>query len=145
MINVENSVIQEIDISSHKEEQKIVLANVENQKIILNNKTENIDIQIENANPVQKITIGVSGYTEKDFKLLVPRALSILPEAQFSQFSTADKRNTSRIYIDIDGKASYTTIEQLKQLNTKTILVDTLSDDKISDLSSGDFALLEER
>lgn len=144
MINIENKTLQKIDISSELEEQKIVLDNIKEQKIVLAN-TESIDIQIANANPVQKISIGVSGYTEKDFELLVPRALSILPDAQFSQFGTSENRHKSRIYIEIDGKASHTTLEQLKQLNTKTILVDTLGDSKIKDLSSGDFALLKER
>lgn len=69
----------------------------------------------------------------------VPKALSIFPQATSEQLR---ERKTSRIYIDINGKASYATLEQIKDLNTKTILVDALSDNKIGDLSDEDIILL---
>lgn len=69
----------------------------------------------------------------------VPKALSIFPQATSEQLR---ERKTSRIYIDINGKASYATLEQIKDLNTKTILVDALSDNKIFELSNEDIILL---
>lgn len=145
MINVANSSSQKIDVTSFGKKQKIVVKNIEEQNISVNDKSEQINIQVVNADLPQKIIIGVSGQSQVDLSTVVPKELSVLTKAQIDQFRTAELRSASRIYVDIDGDPSYATLEQIKELNTKTILVDTLNDIKIYGLSKGDFALLKER
>lgn len=133
-ISSENTPIQEIEIS---------VQGSSGQTIDINNQ----------AIPGKKIEIFSPGCQTLDISMVcpfrkdlqieidskVPKLLSILPQATSEQLR---ERKTSRIYIDIDGKASYATLEQIKDLNTKTILVDALSDNKIGELSNEDIILL---
>ena len=72
----------------------------------------------------------------------VPKALSILPQ---TTFDTPFERENSRMYVDANGTPSFATLEQIKQLNTKTICVDDLSDERINALSDEDIVLLRKR
>ena len=133
-ISAENTPTQEIEIT---------VQGSSGQTIDINNQ----------AIPGKKIEIFSPGCQTLDISMVcpfrkdlqieidskVPKSLSILPQATSEQLRD---RKTSRIYIDIDGEASYATLEQIKDLNTKTILVDALSDNKIGELSNEDIILL---
>lgn len=133
-ISAQNTPIQEIEVS------------------VLNAPKQTIDITNQSI-PGKKIEIFSPGCQTLDISTIcpfrndlqieidskVPKALSILPQATNEQLR---ERKTSRIYIDINGEASFATLEQIKDLNTKTILVDALSDNKIGELSNEDIILL---
>lgn len=132
-ISAANSPIQEIEVSVQGEDEQT--------------------IDISNQIPGKKIEIFSPGCQSLDIATICPfkkelqveidskvsKALNILPQATSEQLKA---RSTSRIYIDINGKASFATLEQIKELNTKTILVDALSDNKIIELSNEDIILL---
>lgn len=75
----------------------------------------------------------------------VPKSLTMLPQIDNTILETSDLRKKGLIYIDANGTAQHATLEQIKQLNTKTVCVDTLTDEKIKTLSNGDIILLRER
>ena len=133
-ISAQNTPIQEIEVSvSNAPEQTIDITNpsIPGKKIeIFSPGCQTLDIST--ICPFRREL-----QIEIDSK--VPKALSIFPQATSEQLR---ERKTSRIYIDINGKASYATLEQIKDLNTKTILVDALSDNKIFELSNEDIILL---
>lgn len=62
----------------------------------------------------------------------IPKALSILPQVKEENISTVDTRENAKIYVQVGDSPSYATLEQLKELNTKTVFVDELSDKKNS-------------
>ena len=145
LIEITNAV-DRIEISSENtpiQENEISVQGSSGQTIDINNQ----------AIPGKKIEIFSPGCQTLDISMVcpfrkdlqieidskVPKLLSILPQATSEQLR---ERKTSRIYIDIDGKASYATLEQIKDLNTKTILVDALNDNKIGELSNEDIILL---
>ena len=72
----------------------------------------------------------------------VPKALSILPQVKEENISTVETRENARIYVQVGDTPSYATLEQLKELNTKTVFVDELSDTKIHKLSNEDIVML---
>ena len=72
----------------------------------------------------------------------VPKALSILPQVNEEDISTVTKRENAKIYVQAGDTPSYATLEQLKELNTKTVFVDELSDTKIHKLSNEDIVML---
>ena len=145
LIDIKVSSNQSVDVSTQKVAQEIQILNLPKQDIAISiNESQNIDIL--NANPYQKVEVVPPWTTRAETEKLkiaidskVPKALNILPQATSEQLR---ERKTSRIYIDIDGKASFATLEQIKDLNTKTILVDALSDNKIGELSNEDIILL---
>lgn len=148
MINIENSAVQSIGISSVINPQRIVVKNIDEQNITITEKYENRDIEIRQECP-QKISISMTCPCKVDVAIAieskVPKDLSFLSKAADSAFNTIIAREKSLIYVDIDGSASYTTLEQIKQLGTKVLLVDDLEDSKIEKLSYGDFVALKER
>lgn len=73
---------------------------------------------------------------------MVPRQLNILQHGVALDIDTSEKRQTGRIYIDMNGSPKYLTLEQVKDLNTKILNVDSLSDTRISSLSYGDYVFL---
>lgn len=73
---------------------------------------------------------------------MVPRQLNILQHGMALDIDTSEKRQTGRIYIDMNGSPKYLTLEQVKDLNTKILNVDSLSDTRISSLSDGDYVFL---
>ena len=132
-ISAENTPIQEIEVSQGSIGQVMDIINqaIPGEKIeIFSPGCQTLDISM--VCPFRKDL-----QIEIDSK--VPKALSILPQATSEQLKA---RSTSRIYIDINGNASFATLEQIKDLNTKTILVDALSDNKIGELSNEDIILL---
>lgn len=145
LIDIKVSSNQSVDVSTQKATQEIQILNLPKQDIAISiNESQNIDIL--NANPYQKVEVVPPWTTRSEAEGLkiaidskVPKALNILPQATSEQLR---ERKTSRIYIDINGEASFATLEQIKDLNTKTILVDALSDNKIGELSNEDIILL---
>lgn len=110
-------------------------------------------ISIEDNNKVLSVVNGKWGVVECPIKNeltltideKVPKSLSILPPISDEQFKTSEVRESSRIYVDVDGIPSFATMKQIKELNTKTIFVDKLTDEKINTLSNDDIILLKER
>ena len=72
----------------------------------------------------------------------VPQELSILPQVTNEQIDTSTEREKGKIYIDINDTPSYITLQQIKELNTKTICADDLTDSRVDVLETGDFVLL---
>lgn len=72
----------------------------------------------------------------------VPKALSILPQITSEDVSSVETREKAKIYVQAGDTPSYATLEQLKELNTKTVFVDELSDTKIHKLSNEDIVML---
>lgn len=72
----------------------------------------------------------------------IPKVLSILPQVKEENISTLDTRENAKIYVQVGDTPSYATLEQLKELNTKTVFVDELSDTKIHKLSNEDIVML---
>lgn len=72
----------------------------------------------------------------------VPQDLSVFPQVTVGQIYDSTEREKGKIYIDIDGTPSYLTLQQIKELNTRTICVDALTDTRVATLGAGDFVLL---
>lgn len=72
----------------------------------------------------------------------IPKALSILPQITSEDVSSVETREKAKIYVQAGDTPSYATLEQLKELNTKTVFVDELSDTKIHKLSNEDIVML---
>ena len=150
LIEINKNPNQSIGISTQNTAQSIQIVNLPEQDISISlQETQNVDIL--NANPYQKIDVVTPWTTRAEYKELliaidskVPKALNLLPQAESKNFSIKEARDKSRIYVDIAGKASFATMEQIKELNTKTIFVDRLTDEKIQTLSNEDIILLRE-
>ena len=97
---------------------------------ILNDGTLSVDI----TNGQSPLKIALDG--------MVPRQLNVLQHGVALDIDTSEKRQTGRIYIDVNGTPKYLTLEQVKDLNTKILNVDSLSDTRISSLSDGDYVFL---
>ena len=72
----------------------------------------------------------------------VPQVLSIFPQVMDKQINTSIEREKGKIYIDINNTPSYITLQQIKELSTKTICADELTDRRLDVLETGDFVLL---
>ena len=72
----------------------------------------------------------------------VPQVLSIFPQVVDDQINTSIEREKGKIYIDINNTPGYITLQQIKELNTKTICVNELLDGRVTALGAGDFVLL---
>ena len=150
LIDITISSNQSVEVSTQKITQEIQIINLPRQDIPISlNESQNVDIL--NANPYQKIDVVTPWTTREEYRELkvaidskVPVALSLLPQAESESFATSKLRNASKIYVDIAGKPSFATMEQVKELNTKTIFVDGLTDKKIQTLSNEDIILLRE-
>ena len=73
----------------------------------------------------------------------IPKELSILPQTNSDDISTVKGRESAKIYIQIGDTPAYATLEQIKELNTKTVFVDKLSDTQITQLSNEDIVMLK--
>lgn len=73
----------------------------------------------------------------------IPQDLSILPQVNSDDLSSVQARKGGKVYIQIDGAPAYATLEQIKELNTKTVFVDELTDTKIHQLSNEDIVMLK--
>lgn len=148
LIDVREARNQNIVVKEPAKKDEIILENVKDQSILVSGKTEIIEIPIENTSPIQKITIGIPSNPSSDITIAlagkVPKALSVLSPISEMEFNTLGKRKASRVYVDANGEPKYATIEQIKALNTKTLYVDALNDERISELSNDDIILLNE-
>ena len=72
----------------------------------------------------------------------VPKSLNLLERVSFEEIEETVGLSDSKIYIDIGDKQGYTTLEDIKKLNTKTIFVDDLRDDKTKNLAEFDMIML---
>ena len=73
----------------------------------------------------------------------VPKQLDILQKVVALDIDTVEKRQQGSLYIDVNGTPKYITLEQVKDLNTKILNVDSLDDTRISSLSDGDYVFLK--
>ena len=73
----------------------------------------------------------------------IPKELSILPQANSEDISSVKAREDGKVYIQIGDTPAYATLEQIKNLNTKTVFVDKLSDTQVQHLSNEDIVMLK--
>ena len=73
----------------------------------------------------------------------IPKELSILPQVNSDDISTPKARADGKIYIQIGDTPAFATLEQIKELNTKTVFVDKLTDTQITQLSNEDIVMLK--
>lgn len=139
---------QNVEINSNTIPQTIEIVNQPEQDIAIS-MNENQKLNIVNFNQYQEMDIDLPWMTRAemmDLKIVidakVPKALSVLPQTDRMNFTTKELRGMGRVYVDANGVPSFATLEQLKELNTKTICVDKLSDEKIKMLSNEDIILL---
>lgn len=125
---------------------KFNVSNVSKQRIDISIPPKKIDPTGEGYTPTIEIThlwhLGKMKEFEVALDTKVPKALSILPQVKDEDVSTADARESAKIYVQAGDNPSYATLEQLKELNTKTVFVDELSDTKIHKLSNEDIVML---
>ena len=73
----------------------------------------------------------------------IPKELSILPQVNSDDILTPKARADGKIYIQIGDTPAFATLEQIKELNTKTVFVDKLTDTQITQLSNEDIVMLK--
>lgn len=126
--------------------ENINVSNVSKQRIDISIPPKKIDTTGEGCTPTIEIThlwhLGKMKEFEIALDTKVPKALSILPQVKEEDISTVNTRENAKIYVQVGDTPSYTTLEQLKELNTKTVFVDELSDTKIHKLSNEDIVML---
>ena len=124
----------------------INVSNVSKQRIDISIPPKKIDPTGEGCTPTIEIThlwhLGKMKEFEIALDAKVPKALSILPKITPEDVSSVEAREKSKIYVQAGDTPSYATLEQLKELNTKTVFVDELSDTKIHKLSNEDIVML---
>lgn len=124
----------------------INVSNVSKQRIDISIPPKKIDPTGGGCTPTIEIThlwhLGKMKEFEIALDTKIPKALSILPQVKEENISTVDTRENAKIYVQVGDTPSYATLEQLKELNTKTVFVDELSDTKIHKLSNEDIVML---
>ena len=73
----------------------------------------------------------------------IPKELSILPQVNSDDISSVRARESGKVYIQIGDTPAHATLEQIKNLNTKTVFVDELTDKQITQLSNEDIVMLK--
>lgn len=125
---------------------KMKVSNVSKQRIDIAIPPKKIDPVEGGYAPTIEIThlwhLGKMKEFEIELDTKVPKALSILPQVSSEDTSTVETRDNCKIYVQAGDTPSYATLEQLKELNTKTVFVDELSDTKIHKLSNEDIVML---
>lgn len=125
---------------------KTKISNIEKQRIDIAIPPRKIEIEDSGVAPDIEIThlwhIGKMKEFEISLDTKVPKALSILPQVTSDNVSTVQARKESKIYVEVGGIPSYATLEQMKELNTKAVFVDKITDTKINSLSNEDIVLL---
>ena len=144
LIEIKNTQDQGVDISTSDNVQKIDIENELDQEIDIKEQSDVQSIEIVQTECAYNIDI-LPCPLQIEIDNKVPKALSILSPIASEQFETSDKRKLVRVYVDANGTPHYMTLEQLKELNTKTVFVETLAEEKIETLSNGDIIMLEER
>ena len=124
----------------------INVSNVSKQRIDISIPPKKIDPTGEGCTPTIEIThlwhLGKMKEFEIALDTKVPKALSILPKVTPEDVSSVEEREKAKIYVQAGDTPSYATLEQLKELNTKTVFVDELDDTKIHKLSDEDIVML---
>lgn len=124
----------------------INVSNVSKQRIDISIPPKKVDPVEGDTTPTIEIThlwhLGKMKEFEIALDTKVPKALSILPKVTEEDISNVESREKAKIYVQAGDTPSYATIEQLKELNTKTVFVDELSDTKIHKLSNEDIVML---
>ena len=106
-------------------------------------------IDVECSGVCPDITIShsynIAKMREFDIRLdtKVPKELSILPQVNDEAVSSVQAREGVQVYVEVGDTPSYATLEQIKNLSTKTVFVDKLTDTKIERLSNEDFVMLK--
>lgn len=142
-IGVNNTQPQEISISQ-KQPQRLQITNTQQQVEFSNKQPQRIGVV---NSKVIRIGDGVASVNGKIGDVVldhndvgaVPTRLNILPQVTNEQLNTAQKRQEGKVYIEINHTPSMVSIEQIKQLGTKTITVDSLNDSSVATLSDGDY------
>jgi len=96
------------------------------------------DIEITSLWPLAKMR-----EYEVRLETKIPKELSILPQANSDSISSVQAREEGKVYIQIGDTPSFATLEQIKNLNTKTVFVDRITDTKINQLSNDDIVMLK--
>ena len=130
--------------------QRILIKNTDVEtKLSISGKTVYQDIEITNAECSNNIKISMPCPCKKDIAValdqMVPKSLSLLPTVTTEELHEPTVRESGRIYVDLDGTQKAVTLEELKKMNTKTIVVDEISDDKIQQLSDYDSILVKQK
>lgn len=150
-ISTPNSTSQEISITPTSPLQIIKVKNIEEPpvKLSIRGKQNYQHIEITNEECANNIKLSIPCPCKKDIEVAiadkVPKALSILPNVSDEQLQETEVRQEGKIYVDMAGQPSYATLEQIKQLNTKTIFVDNLDDEQIKNLSDFDMIMVTEK
>ena len=138
---------QGIEIAAQTPQEIVVETATTEQEIDISTQDDAQDVEIIQTECHQGIDISIPCPAKVDLQIAidskVPKSLSILPQATDEQMSK--RRSEGKLYLDMGGMASYATLEQIKQLNTQTICVDELTDERINALSNDDIFLLKER
>lgn len=138
---------QDIEIAPQTQQDIVVENTTSNQEIDISTQDGAQDVEIIQTECNQGIDISIPCPAKVDLQIAidskVPKSLSILPQATDEQMSSG--RADGKLYLDMEGKPCYVTLEQIKQLSTKTICVDELTDKRINALSNDDIVLLKER
>lgn len=124
----------------------VKVSNINKQRIDISIPPKKVDPADEGKSPTIEISHlwHIGKMKEFDIKLdaKVPKELSILPQISNDDVSSAEDRKNCKIYIETEDTPSYATLEQIKELNTKTVFVDELDDTKIHKLSDEDIVML---
>lgn len=130
--------------------QRILIKNTDVEtKLSISGKTNYQDIEISNTECSNNIKISMPCPCKKDIAValdqMVPKSLSLLPTVTTEELQELDVRESGRIYVDLDGTQKAITLEELKKMNTKTIIVDEISDDRVRQLADYDFILVKQK
>lgn len=124
----------------------VKISNIDKQRIDISIPPKKVEPSEEEKAPTIEISHlwHLGKMREYDIKLdtKVPKELSILPKISNDAKDTVEARGNAKIYVEVGDTPSYATLEQIKELNTKTVFVDELDDTKIHKLSDEDIVML---
>lgn len=124
----------------------VKVSNIDKQRIDISIPPKKVEPSEEEKAPTIEISHlwHLGKMREYDIKLdtKVPKELSILSKISNDAKDTVEARENSKIYVEVGDTPSYATLEQIKELNTKTVFVDELDDTKIHKLSDEDIVML---
>lgn len=106
-----------------------------------------IDVECSGVCPDITISHSYNIAKMREFDIMldtkVPKELSILPQVNDEAVSSVQAREGVQVYVEVGDTPSYATLEQIKNLSTKTVFVDKLTDTKIERLSNEDIVMLK--
>lgn len=124
----------------------VKVSNIDKQRIDISIPPKKVEPSEEEKAPTIEISHlwHLGKMREYDIKLdtKVPKELSILSKISNDGKDTVEARENAKIYVEVGDTPSYATLEQIKELNTKTVFVDELDDTKIHKLSDEDIVML---